>query len=236
MHQTCQELIKRQGNKPEKDYIEPAQGTPVWVQHRQNATLEPAIVVNQCALNSYWIMQENGTEQPKVYRYTRAMLKIRSTPTEGKQTAQMKEWMTESRKSESNIPAIPNMIRGSVHENSQENTSSDSVQPPLPRLDLPKLLLQKTGRKLQNHCVQMNLHWRHLIQMDKIHHIHQGLVSQQERTLESQPSHLVIFTCKDTITPGSVNYQLKMLNFKLYIYIKARLVQNMTNLQYLVQP
>ena len=65
--------------------------------------------------------------------------------------------------------------------------------------------------------------------MDKIH---QGLVSQQERTLESQPAHLAIFTCKDTIAPGSVDYQLKMLNFKLYIYIKARLVQNQINLQY----
>ena len=50
----------------------------------------------------------------------------------------MKEWMTESRKSESNIPAIPNMVRDSVHENSQENTSSDPVQLPLPRLDLPQ--------------------------------------------------------------------------------------------------
>ena len=68
--------------------------------------------------------------------------------------------------------------------------------------------------------------------MDKIHHIHQGLVSQQERTLESQPAHLVIFICKATTAPGSVDYQLKMLNFKLYIYIKATLVQNMTNLQY----
>ena len=83
-------------------------------------------------------MQENGTEQPKVYRCTRTMLNTRSTPTEGEQTGQMKEWMAESRKSESNIPAIPNTIRDSVHKNSQENTSSDTVQPPLPRLDLPK--------------------------------------------------------------------------------------------------
>ena len=83
MHQTCQELIKRQGNKPERNYIELAPGTPVWVQHRQNATWEPATVVNQCAPNSYWIMQKNGTEQPKVYRHTRTMLKIRSTPTAG---------------------------------------------------------------------------------------------------------------------------------------------------------
>ena len=68
--------------------------------------------------------------------------------------------------------------------------------------------------------------------MDKIHNIHQGLVSQQERTLESQPAHLVIFTCKDTIASGSVDHQLKMLNFELYIYIKPKLVQNLTNLQY----
>ena len=127
MYQTCQELIKRQGNRPERNYIELTPGTPVWVQHRQNATWEPATVVNQCAPNSYWIMQENGTEQPKVYRCTRTMLKIRSTPTEGEQTGQMKEWITESRKSESNIPAIPNMVRDSVHENCQENVSPDPV-------------------------------------------------------------------------------------------------------------
>ena len=50
----------------------------------------------------------------------------------------MKEWMIKSRKSESNIPAIPNTGRDSVHENSQENTSSDPVQSPLPRLDFPQ--------------------------------------------------------------------------------------------------
>ena len=133
MHKTHKELIKRQGNRPERNYIELTPGTPVWVQHRQNATWQPATVVNQCAPNSYWIMQENSTKQPKVFRHTRAMLKIRSTLTEGEQTAQIKEWMTESRKSESNVPAIPNTIRDSVNENSQENTSPDSVQLPLPR-------------------------------------------------------------------------------------------------------
>ena len=80
MHQTCQELIKRQENKPERKYQELLPGTPVWVQHRQNATWEPTIVVNQHAPNSYWIMQENGAEQPRVYRYTRIMLKVRPTP------------------------------------------------------------------------------------------------------------------------------------------------------------
>ena len=105
MHQTHQELIKRQGNKIERNYIELAPGTPVWVQHRKNATWEPTTVVNQCAPNFYWIIQENGAEQPKEYRHTRTMLRIRSTPTEGEQTAQIKEWMTETRSIKSNIPA-----------------------------------------------------------------------------------------------------------------------------------
>ena len=70
--------------------------------------------------------------------------------------------------------------------------------------------------------------------MDKIHLTLQGLTSQQERTFESQPVHLMISTCKDTITSGSVDYQLKMLNFELYIYIKASIVQNPTNLQYFI--
>ena len=54
MHQTHQELIRRQGNKPEREYQELLVGTPVWVQHRQNATWELAVVINQTdAPNSY---------------------------------------------------------------------------------------------------------------------------------------------------------------------------------------
>ena len=137
MYQTQQELMKRQGNKPEKSYIELAPGTPIWVQHRQNATWEPAIVINQCAPNSYWIMQENGTEHPKVYRHTRTMLKIISTPTAVEWTGHIKDYLTEIRKSESRIPVISNMVRDSVHKNSLENVSPDHVQLTLPRLDLP---------------------------------------------------------------------------------------------------
>ena len=50
-----------------------------FIQHRQNTSWEPATVVSQSSSNSYWIMQENGTDQPKVYRRTRSMLKIRCT-------------------------------------------------------------------------------------------------------------------------------------------------------------
>ena len=44
--------------------------------------------------------------------------------------------------------------------------------------------------------------------MHNVHHMHQGHTSQHVRTLESQPSHLVIFICKDTIAPGLVDCQL----------------------------
>ena len=50
----------------------------------------------------------------------------------------MKDYPTEIRKSESRIPAIPNMIRESVHENFLENVTPDPVQSTLPRLDLPQ--------------------------------------------------------------------------------------------------
>ena len=118
MYQTHQELIRRQQNKPEKSYIELTPGTPVWVQHRQNTSWEAAKVVSQCTTNSYWIMQENGTEQPKVYRRTRSMLKIRCTLTEVEQTGYRNIQSTESEKAEFHTPAIPNTARNYIEENS----------------------------------------------------------------------------------------------------------------------
>ena len=135
MYQTHQELIKRQGNKPEKSYIELTPGMPVWVQHRQNTTWEPATVVSQCTTNSYWIMQENGTEQPKVYRRTRSMLKIRSILTEVEQTGYRNNQLTEPEKAEFHTPAIPNTVRDCVQENSLENVSADPVQMTVPTPD-----------------------------------------------------------------------------------------------------
>ena len=130
MHQTRQELIKRQGNKPERKYQELVPGTPVWVQHRQNAIWEPAIVVNQYAPNSYWIMQANGAEQPRV------MLKMRSTPTDGEQKAQMREWSTETDNTEFHIQAIPYGNRNLMVENYQGHSLPSGLVPPLPSLDL----------------------------------------------------------------------------------------------------
>ena len=80
-------------------------------------------------------MQEKGTEQPKVYRRTRSMLKIRSTPTEAEQTGYRNSQSTEPEKAEFHTPAIPNMVRDCVQENSLENISPDPVQLTLPRSD-----------------------------------------------------------------------------------------------------
>ena len=90
------------------------QHSSTLVQHRQNTSWEPATVVSQCTSNSYWIMQENGTDQPKVYRRTRTMLKIRCTPTDIKQTRHRNSQSTESEKAEFHTPAIPNMTRNCV--------------------------------------------------------------------------------------------------------------------------
>ena len=138
MQQTLQELIKRQGNKPEREYQELLSCTPVCVQRRQNATWEPATVVNQCAPNSYWIMQENGAEQPKGYRGTRTILKIKSTPTDGKQKAQMRKWSTEIDNVEFHIPVFPYWNRNPMVKNSHRHSSSSSLAPSLPTLDLPE--------------------------------------------------------------------------------------------------
>ena len=129
MYETHQELIRRQQNKPEKNYIELTPGMPVWVQHRQNTSWKPATVMSQCTSNSYWIMQESGTDQPKVYRRTRTMLKIRYTPTDVRQTRHRNSQLTESEKAEFHTPAIPNMTRNCVKHNSVENISQDLVQP-----------------------------------------------------------------------------------------------------------
>ena len=100
---------------------------PVWVQHRQNTSWEPATVLSQCTSNSYWIMQENGTDQPKVYRRTRTMLKIRCTDV--RQTRHSNSQWTESEKAEFHTPAIPNVTRNCVEHNSAENISQDLVHP-----------------------------------------------------------------------------------------------------------
>ena len=66
------------------------------------------------------------------------MLKIRSTPTDGEQKAQMREWSTKTENTEFHIPAIPYGNRNIPVKNSQEHSSPSSLTLLLPTLDLPE--------------------------------------------------------------------------------------------------
>ena len=72
-------------------------------------------------------MQENGTDQPKVYRRTRTMLKIRCTHI--RETRHSYSQSTELEKAKFQTPAIPNQTRNCVKHNSAENVSQDLVHP-----------------------------------------------------------------------------------------------------------
>ena len=87
----------------------------------QYAHKEPATVVSQCNSNSYWIMQENGTDQPKVYRRTRTMLKIRCTDV--RETRHTYSQLTELEKAKFQTPAVLNETRNCVEHNSTEKVS-----------------------------------------------------------------------------------------------------------------
>ena len=99
----------------------------VWVQHRQNTSWEPATVVSQSSSNSYWIMQENGTDQPKVYRRTRSMLKIRCTDIQ--QTRHNYSQLTENEKAKFQNPFTYNDERNFVEHNPVKKISDDLVYP-----------------------------------------------------------------------------------------------------------
>ena len=127
MYETHQELIRRQPNKPERNYIELTPSMAVWVQHRQNTSWEPATVVSQSSSNSYWIMLENGTDQPKVYRRTRSMLKIRCTDV--RQTMHNYSQSTETEKAKFQTPFTYHDERNFVECNSVKKLSDDLVHP-----------------------------------------------------------------------------------------------------------
>ena len=72
-------------------------------------------------------MQENGTDQPRVYRRTRTMLKIRCTDV--RQTRHNYSQSTESEKAKFQTPSTSNEARNYVEHNSVEKISQDLVHP-----------------------------------------------------------------------------------------------------------
>ena len=72
-------------------------------------------------------MQDNGTDQPKVYRRTRTMFKIRCTNI--RETRHSYSQLTESEKAEFQTPAIPNATRNCVKHTSAEDISQNLFHP-----------------------------------------------------------------------------------------------------------
>ena len=101
MYDTHQEILRRQPVRPERSYIE----------------LTPVTAV--------WIMQENGDDQPKVYRWTRSMLKIRCTDVQNPGTEYSQ--LTENHKAKFHSPYILNEERNHVWYNSVNEIPSDLV-------------------------------------------------------------------------------------------------------------
>ena len=123
----------------------------VWVQHKQNTSWEPAIVASQSSSNSYWIMQENGEDQPKVYRRTRSMLKIRCTDVQNP-TPEYSH-LTENQKAKFHSPYILNEERNHVRHNSVNKIPSDLViQTKLSTVSVSdSVFARKKGGKCRNH-------------------------------------------------------------------------------------
>ena len=72
-------------------------------------------------------MQENRTDQPKVYRRTRTMLKIRCTDI--REARHNYSQSTEPEKAKFQTPATSNATKNCVKHNSAENVSQDLVHP-----------------------------------------------------------------------------------------------------------
>ena len=127
MYDTRQEILRRQPDSLERSYIELTPGMAVWVQHKQNTSWEPAIIASQTSPNSYWIMQENGDDQPKLYRRTRSMLKIRCT--EVRKPSLEYNQPTEMNKAKFHSPYSLNEERNHVQHNSVDKIPRDLVIP-----------------------------------------------------------------------------------------------------------
>ena len=72
-------------------------------------------------------MQENATDQPRVYRRTRTMLKIRCTDV--RETRHNYSQSTESEKAKFQTPSTSNEARNYIEHNSVEKISQDLVHP-----------------------------------------------------------------------------------------------------------
>ena len=209
MYDTHQEILRRQPVQPERNYIELTPGMAVWVQHRQNTSLEPATVVSQSSSNSYWIMQENGSNQPKVYRRTRSMLKIRCTDVQN--TTPEYSHLTENQKAKFHSPYISNEERNLVWHNSVNKVPSDLVtqtkSSTVSVSDSVFSVRKEEITKITEDAPAEEPAPAPALETVKKQPHTPGTRKSTCKNLGNQPAHIVTFTCEMLSQPGSVDTQ-----------------------------
>ena len=157
-------------------------------------------------------MQENGTDQPKVYRRTRSMLKIRSTNVQ--QTRHNYSQLTENEKAKFQNPFTYNDERNFVEHNPVKKISDDLVYPTKDTSStsiLSELEEREESQKMFLHLQMfLHLHLQTCWRQSRNNLTLQDQESQRGRTLEGQPVHIVTFTCNQLKTlsqPGLVENQ-----------------------------
>ena len=136
---------------------------PVWVQHRQNTSWEPATIMSQCTSNSYWIMQENGTDQPKCIGEPELCSRSDAPTSDRQGTATANQ--QNQRKLNFILQLFPmqlETVSSTILEKIYHRTLFTRTNWTL-KLLLLLISNQKKGRKLQMYLnLHLHLHWRGL--------------------------------------------------------------------------
>ena len=166
--------------------------------HRESATAVSQALI---ASSKLWVDQRRMVTIPRVYRRTRSMLKIRCTDIQ--KTRHNYSQSTESQKAKFQTPSTSNEARNYVEHNSVEKISDDLVHQTKSDTASASIFSESEEREeiaadvptpadiLHLH-LHLHPHWRQSRNSPTL----QDQESQQERTLEGQPAHLVTFTCK----------------------------------------
>ena len=167
-------------------------------------------------------MQENGTDQPRVYRRTRTMLKIRCTNV--RQTKHSYSQLTESEKAKFQTPSTSNEARNYVKHNSVENISQDLVHPTKSDTASASLISESEEREEITETADVPAPTPApaptLERIKEESHTPGSRKSMRKnlgRPTSSYSDFLHVYDHKDTRASGLVDYQSKKLNFGLYI-------------------
>ena len=138
-------------------------------------------------------MQENGSDQPKVYSRTRTMLKIRCTDI--REARHSYSQSTESEKAKFHTPGVPNETRNYAEHNSAENVSQDLVHLTKSDIEASAFFYSKSEER-EEIAEIADVPAPVPTPAPALERVEEQSHTLGSRTLEGQPVHLVTFTCK----------------------------------------